>query len=71
MFENNQAEIEKIMARNSEFRVLYYRHCELNKQVHDAEIGVLPIDDATLVRMKKEKLWTKDKLMRMYEAETS
>jgi uncharacterized protein YdcH (DUF465 family) len=69
MFENQQKEVEALMQSNAEFRSLYLRHRELDKQVHDAEIGVLPLDDATLVRMKKEKLWAKDKLTHMFEAQ--
>ena len=46
MFEAQpQAEIEAMMKANSEFRQLYFRHRELDKQVLDAELGVLPIDD--------------------------
>ncbi len=57
MFESQpQAEIEALMKANSEFRQLYYRHRELDRQVLDAELGVLPIDDATLGQMKREKL---------------
>ena len=53
MFEAQpQAEIEAMMKANSEFRQLYFRHRELDKQVLDAELGVLPIDDATLDRAR-------------------
>ena len=50
-----------------EFRTLLNRHRQLDKQVLDAELGVLPIDDATLVKMKKEKLYAKDKLTRLFD----
>lgn len=67
MFEAHpQAEIDALM-KDSEFRQLYQRHKELDKQVLDAELGVLPIDDATLARMKKEKLFAKDRLTRLYD----
>lgn len=69
MFEGQpQAELEAMMKGNTEFRQLYHRHKELDKQVLDAELGVLPIDDATLAKMKREKLAAKDKLTRMYDA---
>jgi len=69
MFEGQpQAELEAMMKGNNEFRQLYHRHKELDKQVLDAELGVLPIDDATLAKMKREKLAAKDKLTRMYDA---
>ena len=68
MFEAHpQSEIDALCKSDSEFRQLYQRHRELDKQVLDAELGVLPLDDATLVRMKKEKLFAKDRLTRMFD----
>lgn len=68
MFEaQSHKEIESLMQANPEFRRLYRRHQELDKQVLDAELGVLPLDDVTLARMKKEKLFAKDRLTRMFE----
>lgn len=69
MFESNPKEIESLMSANEEFRTLYQRHKELDKKVLDAELGVLPLDDDTLTRMKKEKLRTKDRLFRLYESQ--
>ena len=69
MFESQpQSEVEAMLKSDTEFRQLYRRHQELDKQVLDAELGVLPIDDTTLVRMKKEKLHAKDRLTRMFES---
>lgn len=69
MFEGQpQSELDEIMKSNTEFRQLYYRHKELDKQVLDAELGVLPVDDTTLSQMKREKLAAKDRLTRMYDA---
>ncbi|WP_449447181.1 YdcH family protein [Thermomonas brevis] len=68
MFEGQpQAELDAMMKADSEFRQLYFRHKELDKQVLDAELGVLPIDDTTLGLMKREKLVAKQRLLRMYE----
>ncbi len=68
MFESQPAnEVEALIKSDAEFRQLYRRHQELDKQVLDAELGVLPLDDTTLVRMKKEKLHAKDRLTRMFE----
>ena len=68
MFEAHpQSEVEALCNSDREFRQLYQRHKELDKQVLDAELGVLPLDDATLVRMKKEKLFAKDRLTRMFD----
>ena len=68
MFEGQpQTELEAKMKANPEFRQLYYRHRELDKQVLDAELGVLPINDTTLGQMKREKLAAKHRLLRMYD----
>ena len=68
MFEGQpQVELEALMKANTEFRQLYHRHKELDKQVLDAELGVLPVDDTTLAQMKREKLAAKDRLTRMYD----
>ncbi|MDO5506520.1 MAG: YdcH family protein [Pseudoxanthomonas suwonensis] len=69
MFEGqSRQELEAMMKANVEFRQLYFRHRELDKQVHDAELGVLPIHETTLSQMKREKLAAKERLLRMYEA---
>ncbi len=69
MFEGQpQAELDAMLKSSNEFKQLYQRHKELDRQVLDAELGVLPIDDATLARMKREKLAAKDRLTRLYES---
>ena len=68
MFEAHpKSEIEALLRNDNEFRQLYQRHRELDKQVLDAELGVLPLDDATLAKMKKEKLFAKDRLTRLFD----
>lgn len=70
MFEEQpQQEIEALMRANPEFKQLYQRHRDLDKKVMDAELGVSPIDDATLGQMKREKLAAKDRLVRLYDSE--
>ena len=67
MFEGQpQAELDALIKANPEFKTLYQRHKELDKQVLDAELGVLAIDDLTLSKMKREKLAAKDRLTSMY-----
>lgn len=67
MFENDQHEdVEALMKTDVEFRRLYQHHRELDSKVHDADIGVLPIDPVTLVSMKKEKLAAKARLERIW-----
>ncbi|WP_426662510.1 YdcH family protein [Rhodanobacter aciditrophus] len=68
MFENQQRDdVEALMKADAEFRRLYQHHRELDSKVHDAEIGVLPLDDITLACMKKEKLHARTRLERMWE----
>ena len=67
MFESHSRdELDAILKADSEFRQLYHRHKELDRQVLDAELGVLPLDDNTLTHMKREKLQAKDRLTQMY-----
>jgi uncharacterized protein YdcH (DUF465 family) len=69
MFENQSGNVvEALLESDSEFRELFRRHQELDRQVLDAELGVLPLDDITLVKMKKEKLHAKDRLTRILES---
>lgn len=68
MFEgHSQEEVEAFVNSSVELRRLYHRHRELDKQVLDAELGVLPIDDQRLLQMKREKLHAKHKLVRRFE----
>ena len=56
MFEGQpQEELEAMMKSDAEFRQLLHRHRELDKQVLDAELGVLPLDDNTLVAHEARK----------------
>ena len=67
MFEGQSpAEVEALIKSDPEFRQLYRHHQQLNRKVMDAELGVLPIDDLTLSRWKKEKLLAKDRLTRIF-----
>ena len=67
MFEGQSAaDVEALIKADPEFRQLYRHHQRLNSQVMDAELGVLPIDDFTLAKMKKEKLLAKDRLTRLF-----
>jgi uncharacterized protein len=72
MFEGQpQSDVEAMIKSDPEFRTLLNRHRQLDKQVLDAELGVLPIDDATLLKMKKEKLYAKYKLTRLFDRRTN
>jgi uncharacterized protein YdcH (DUF465 family) len=69
MFESQpRDELDALLKTDVEFRQLYHRHRELDKQVLDAELGVLPLDDFTLAQMKREKLHAKDRLTHLFES---
>jgi len=67
MFEHRQHQMEKMMKENPEFLRIFNRHQELDKRVTDAEFGTVPMDDLSLVKLKKEKLLAKDQLARMMD----
>ena len=72
MFEHEQETVQELLSDNDEFRRLFEKHQDLHKQVHEAEIGAAPMDDLSLVRLKKEKLLAKDRMARIlttYQAE--
>ncbi len=62
MFDRHQSMLKELINENDDFRRIYNRHQELDKQVTAAELGTAPMEDLALTRLKKEKLWIKDKL---------
>jgi len=71
MFEHHQDLLEELIRDNEDFRRNYNRHQQLDKRVTAAELGTAPMGDLALNKLKKEKLWIKDKLaVLMNEAQT-
>jgi uncharacterized protein len=68
MFENRQEQMEKLMKENDEFLRYFNKHQELDKIVTAAEVGIAPMEDLALIKLKKEKLWAKDQLARIMDA---
>jgi len=62
MFERQQNKMDELIKENEDFRRIYDRHQELDKRVTAAELGTAPMEDLALNKLKKEKLWVKDKL---------
>ena len=62
MFERQQNKMDELIKDNEDFRRIYNRHQELDKRVTAAELGTAPMEDLALNKLKKEKLWVKDKL---------
>ena len=71
MFEHNQDLLQELIRENEDFRRNYNRHQELDKRVTAAELGTAPMEDLALNRLKKEKLWIKDKLATLMHAAQS
>ena len=68
MFEHRQNIMDELMKENEDFRRIYNRHQQLDKRVTAAEMGTAPMDDLALNKLKKEKLWAKDKLATYMDA---
>ena len=62
MFEYDQDVLNELLKRDERFRKLYREHADLKMQVREAEIGVRPLDDLTVSRLKKRRLLAKDKM---------
>ncbi|TZF91214.1 YdcH family protein [Cognatilysobacter lacus] len=63
--ERSTGDVDTLLKSNPEFRQLYQQHQELDRRVMNAELGIAPVDDLELTRMKREKLAAKDRLVRM------
>ncbi|MGI9303165.1 MAG: YdcH family protein [Gammaproteobacteria bacterium] len=68
MFEYEKDIVDALLSENKRFEELYNQHRQLKEQVRDAEMGVTPLDDLALGRMKKEKLKAKDRMAAMITA---
>ena len=66
MFEDRSvSELDSLIKGNPEVRQLYQHHHDLDRRVMNADLGIRPVDDLELTRMKREKLHAKDRLFRM------
>ena len=68
MFEHRQDLMEKLMKENEDFRRIFNRHQELDKRVTAAELGTAPMEDLALNKLKKEKLYAKDRLAQLMDS---
>lgn len=62
MFSEDQDIVDKLLADNEEFKLMYQRHQALNKKVDKAAIGEIPLSDDSVHELKKEKLLLKDRM---------
>jgi uncharacterized protein YdcH (DUF465 family) len=68
MFEHRQEVMEKLLKESEDFRRIFNRHQELDKRVEQAELGTAPMEDLALIKLKKEKLWAKDRLANLMDS---
>ncbi len=67
MFEYDQEIVETLLSDNENFQALYQQHHQLKERIMNAALGVHPVDDLTISKMKKEKLLAKDKMAALIE----
>lgn len=65
MFEHRQNQLKSLLKENLNFRRVYHKHQELEKQVDKVDSSHVPIDEIALNQLKKEKLLCKDQLEQM------
>jgi len=67
MFEFDEEIVENLLKESVDFKRLYDKHINLNREVDSANIGDTPIEDMELEGMKKEKLFLKDQMAQIIE----
>lgn len=67
MFEYDQDIVQELLVADERFKRLHQQHAHLKIQVREAAIGVHPLDDLTLNRLKRQKLLAKDKMAHMIQ----
>jgi uncharacterized protein YdcH (DUF465 family) len=64
MFENDREIVDSLLVCNINFKRLYTKHSNLEQQLEQA---FNKNDDTTLGKLKKEKLYLKDKMASLVE----
>lgn len=67
MFEYDQHIVNSLLSENNDFKRLYDKHDMLKQRVKEVNAGVVPMDDFSLEKIKKEKLSLKDRMAHMIE----
>ena len=62
MFEFESDIVENLLNQNEGFKRLHDKHSDLKRQVYDANVGVISVDNFSLENLKKQKLLLKDKM---------
>jgi uncharacterized protein YdcH (DUF465 family) len=67
MFEFDEEIVEALLKESVDFKRLYDKHIDLNRDVDSANNGDTPIEDMELEGMKKEKLFLKDQMAQIID----
>jgi hypothetical protein len=62
MFEHDQEIVNSLLNEDDNFKRLFEKHSQLKQRVREANLGMQPMDDFTLEKLKKEKLLIKDRM---------
>ncbi len=62
VFEFDQDIVEELLGGDERFQELYQQHATLKTRVHEAEIGIHPLDDLAMNILKRQKLLAKDRM---------
>ena len=62
MFEFDEEIVEALLKESIDFKRLYDKHTDLNREVDSANTSDTPIEDMELEGLKKEKLLLKDQM---------
>ncbi len=67
MFDYDQGIVKSLLHDSIEFKRLYDKHSRLKKQVQEAQTSNQNVDDVDLEKLKKEKLYLKDRMASMID----
>jgi len=67
MFEYDEDIVDALLKENVDFKRLYDKHLNLNREVDSGNAGDFPIDEMDLEGMKKEKLFLRDQMAQIIE----
>ena len=67
MFEFDEEIVDTLLKESVDFKRLFDKHINLNRDVDSANTGDTPIEDMELEGMKKEKLYLKDQMAQIIE----
>lgn len=67
MFESEKEIVDDLLKINRDFRRMYNKHDQLNREVDHANRDIRAMDDIALENLKKEKLRLKDRMAALIE----